>query len=141
MVCVYFSLLFVIASCGGGGGGSTPEPPVPGPSITLSISDDQIYLGFSIIGKKKDYVKSKRIKKGNLYITGKIGSALVFAAIEKKILLIDLDPQGNLSTGIGIKEKQRKLRKNKVFQSFSCPSVPGGPAGSVRPGWSGGSLK
>lgn len=36
-----------------------------------------------------------------------LGTAL--AAIEKKILLIDLDPQGNLSTGIGVTEKQRKI--------------------------------
>ena len=36
-----------------------------------------------------------------------LGTAL--AAIEKKILLIDLDPQGNLSTGIGITEDLRKL--------------------------------
>tara|TARA_B100000029_G_C17483037_1_gene926233 strand:- start:380 stop:1156 length:777 start_codon:yes stop_codon:yes gene_type:complete len=35
-----------------------------------------------------------------------LGTAL--AAIDKNILLIDLDPQGNLSTGIGISEKQRK---------------------------------
>ena len=35
-----------------------------------------------------------------------LGTAL--AAIDKKVLLIDLDPQGNLSTGIGISEKQRK---------------------------------
>ena len=34
-----------------------------------------------------------------------LGTAL--AAIDKKILLIDLDPQGNLSTGIGVTEKQR----------------------------------
>ena len=46
---LYISLLFVITSCGGGGGGgSTPEPPTPGASITLSISDDQIYLGSSV---------------------------------------------------------------------------------------------
>ncbi len=46
---IYVSLLFVIASCGGGGGGgSTSEPPVPGASITLSISDDQIYLGNTV---------------------------------------------------------------------------------------------
>ena len=46
---IYLSLLFVVASCGGGGGGgSTPEPPVPGASITLSISDDQIYLGNTV---------------------------------------------------------------------------------------------
>ena len=34
-----------------------------------------------------------------------LGTAL--AAIDKKVLLIDLDPQGNLSTGIGLSEKQR----------------------------------
>ena len=46
---IYFSLLFIIASCGGGGGGgSTPEPQVPGAIITLSISDDQIYLGNTV---------------------------------------------------------------------------------------------
>ena len=46
---IFFSLLFVIASCGGGGGGgSTAEPPVPSASITLSISDDQIYLGNTV---------------------------------------------------------------------------------------------
>ncbi len=46
---IYLSLLFIIASCGGGGGGgSSSEPPVPGASITLSISDDQIYLGNSV---------------------------------------------------------------------------------------------
>ena len=36
-----------------------------------------------------------------------MGTAL--AAIEKNILLIDLDPQGNLSTGIGVTDKQREL--------------------------------
>ena len=35
-----------------------------------------------------------------------LGTAL--AAIDKNVLLIDLDPQGNLSTGIGIKDKQRE---------------------------------
>tara|TARA_A100001015_G_C14956432_1_gene698982 strand:- start:203 stop:976 length:774 start_codon:yes stop_codon:yes gene_type:complete len=36
-----------------------------------------------------------------------LGTAL--ASIEKEILLIDLDPQGNLSTGLGINESQRNL--------------------------------
>ena len=47
---IYLSLLFVIAKLVAvvGGGGSTSEPPVPGASITLSISDDQIYLGNSV---------------------------------------------------------------------------------------------
>ena len=46
---LFITLLFVIASCGGGGGGGgSSEPPVPGASITLSISDDQIYIGNSV---------------------------------------------------------------------------------------------
>ncbi|MAJ24074.1 MAG: chromosome partitioning protein ParA [Rickettsiales bacterium] len=36
-----------------------------------------------------------------------LGTALV--AINKKVLLIDLDPQGNLSTGLGIKSEDRKI--------------------------------
>ena len=36
-----------------------------------------------------------------------LSTALV--AINKKVLLIDLDPQGNLSTGLGIKSEDRKV--------------------------------
>ena len=42
------------------------------------------------------------------------------AAIDKKVLLIDLDPQGNLSTGIGISEKQRnKSAYDLIVQTSS----------------------
>ena len=44
---------------------------------------------------------------GKTTTTINLGTAL--AAIEKKILLIDLDPQGNLSTGIGISEIEREI--------------------------------
>ncbi|MBV68799.1 MAG: chromosome partitioning protein ParA [Pelagibacterales bacterium] len=47
-----------------------------------------------------------------------LGTAL--AAIDKKILLIDLDPQGNLSTGIGVTEKQRNISVyDLITQSYS----------------------
>lgn len=44
---------------------------------------------------------------GKTTTTINLGTAL--AAIEKNILLIDLDPQGNLSTGIGVTDKQRQF--------------------------------
>ena len=44
---------------------------------------------------------------GKTTTTVNLGTAL--ASIEKEILLIDLDPQGNLSTGLGINESQRNL--------------------------------
>ncbi len=42
---------------------------------------------------------------GKTTTTVNLGTAL--AAINKKTLLIDLDPQGNLSTGLGIKDTER----------------------------------
>ena len=60
-----------------------------------------------------------------------LGTAL--AAIDKKILLIDLDPQGNLSTGIGVTEKQRtnsvydlitqNLSIHKAIQETKIPNL------------------
>tara|TARA_A100000164_G_C21865585_1_gene752365 strand:- start:99 stop:872 length:774 start_codon:yes stop_codon:yes gene_type:complete len=44
---------------------------------------------------------------GKTTTTVNLGTAL--ASINKEILLIDLDPQGNLSTGLGINESQRNL--------------------------------
>ncbi len=52
---------------------------------TYSSNDDQIYLGFSIIGRKKNNHKNN-ISKGNVYITGKIGSSLVFAGVNNKVV-------------------------------------------------------
>lgn len=40
--------------------------------------------------------------------TTAINLATAFAAIKKKILLVDLDPQGNASTGFGISQSQRQ---------------------------------
>ena len=84
---------------------------------SYSNNDDQVYLGFTIIGKKKNYVKPKKIKKGKLYITGKIGSALVFAAIEKKII-----------SGIHSEEVVNAMKKSnyeifKIFYKFNLQHI------------------
>jgi len=44
-----------------------------------------------------------------------LGTAL--AAIEEKVLILDLDPQGNASTGLGIDRKQRKFSSYHVLKN------------------------
>jgi selenide,water dikinase len=53
---------------------------------TYSSNDDQIYIGYSIVGRQKTINKQNYSSEGFVYMTGHIGTAIIFAAIEQKIL-------------------------------------------------------
>ena len=46
--------------------------------------------------------------------TTAINLATAMAAVNKKVLIIDLDPQGNASTGLGVARKARALNSYNV---------------------------
>ncbi|WP_341789983.1 ParA family protein [Rickettsia endosymbiont of Polydrusus tereticollis] len=52
-------------------------------------------------------------KGGVAKTTTTVNLATAFAAMEKKILVVDIDPQGNSSTGFGINQRERK---NTIYQ-------------------------
>ena len=47
--------------------------------------------------------------------TTAINLATSMAAVKKSVLLIDLDPQGNASTGLGIEEKDREIGTYEIL--------------------------
>ena len=64
--------------------------------------------------------------------TTAINLATALAAIGEKVLIIDLDPQGNASTGLGIDRKDRAVSSYDVLvgtlqleQAFLPTAVPG----------------
>jgi len=67
----------------------------PNQSMTNSIKRAKV---FSIVNQKGGVGKT----------TTTVNLSTAFAAIKKKVLLVDLDPQGNASTGFGITQSQRQ---------------------------------
>lgn len=53
--------------------------------------------------------------------TTAVNLATALSTISKKVLLIDLDPQGNASTGFGITMAQRKLNSYSIFLKETRP--------------------
>ncbi|MDP4709484.1 MAG: AAA family ATPase [Rickettsiaceae bacterium] len=51
--------------------------------------------------------------------TTAVNLATIFAVMDKKVLLIDLDSQGNTSSGLGIRQEQRKVTAYHLFCGLS----------------------
>ena len=81
---------------------------------------------------KFDFSMSKSPRGQVLSRFGWIGDGFIRGRFFKKNQKI----RKNNEKPLKIKSKYGKIKCFKVF--FVRPSVPGGPAGSVRPGWSGG---
>ena len=86
----------------------------------------------SQINKKGKIIAVTNQKGGVGKTTTAINTATSMAAIKKSVLLIDLDPQGNASTGLGIEKKNRKLGSyeilgdiKKIERSIQNTIIPG----------------
>ncbi len=51
--------------------------------------------------------------------TTAVNLATIFAVMDKKVLIIDIDSQGNTSSGLGIKQTERKITSYNVFNRLN----------------------
>ena len=86
----------------------------------------------TISNKKCKIIAVTNQKGGVGKTTTAINIATSMAAIKKSVLLIDLDPQGNASTGLGVDEKDRKIGSYEMLGEGK--NIEGSIKASIIPG-------
>ena len=86
----------------------------------------------TISNKKCKIIAVTNQKGGVGKTTTAINIATSMAAIKKSVLLIDLDPQGNASTGLGVDEKDRKIGSYEMLGEEK--NIEGSIKSSIIPG-------
>ena len=51
--------------------------------------------------------------------TTAVNLSTIFAVMDKKVLIVDIDSQGNTSSGLGIKQTERKITSYNVFSGLN----------------------
>src|SRR5688572_1114844 len=69
----------------------------------------------SMIGEKNRIITIANQKGGVGKTTTAINLATALAAIGERVLIVDLDPQGNASTGLGINRRERSVSSYDVL--------------------------